>query len=158
MNSTLESSGAIMEVDMPEQPSRHVGPVIIVDDDSADAMLAEGVIDELQPKLPVQILTSGEDFISYLKGEGLYHDRVHYPYPGLVLLDLKMPGMDGFAVLEWLKANAEHSKIPVVVLSGFLGMAAQVTRAYQLGARSFLPKPVQQADIESLLTQLNISV
>jgi len=138
-------------------PSRE-GPVVIVDDDPSDAMLAEGVVDELQPKFPVQILTSGEDLIAYLGGEGLYKDRANYPSPGLVLLDLKMPRMDGFAVLEWLKAHPKYSEIPIVVLSGMNGIAAQVTRAYQLGAHSFLPKPVQQQDIESILSVLKISI
>lgn len=134
------------------------GPVVIVDDDPYDAMLAEGIIDELQPRFPIQILTSGEDLISYLQGDGLYHDRSHYPYPGVVLLDLKMPKMDGFDVLKWLKDHPEHKDIPIVVLSGFVDMAGQVTRAYQLGAHSFLPKPVRQEDIESILSVLKIAV
>jgi CheY-like chemotaxis protein len=61
-------------------------------------------------------------------------------------------------VLEWLKEHPEFSKIPIVVLSGFVGMAGQVTKAYQLGAHSFLPKPVLQQDIESILSYLNISI
>ena len=134
------------------------GPVLIVDDDPYDAMLSEGVMEELQPKFPVQIITSGEDLMDYLQGDGLYQDRVHYPYPGLILLDLKMPGMDGFEVLKWLKSRPEHSEIPIVVLSGCVDLAGQVTRAVQLGAHSFLPKPVQQQDIRSILDVLNVSI
>src|SRR5271170_1886221 len=126
------------------------GPVIIVDDDPYDALQSEGVIDELQPRFPVQILTSGEDLVAYLQGESLYQDRIHYPLPGLVLLDLKMPKMDGFAVLEWLKDHPEHAEIPIVVLSGFADMVAHVTRAYGQGAHAFLPKPVQLRDIQSI--------
>lgn len=139
-------------------PAPPEGPVVIVDDDTADALMAEGVIDELEPHFPVQILTSGEDLIAYLRGEGLYADREQYPVPGLVLLDLKMPGMDGFDVLEWLKDHSEFAIAPVVVLSGCTDMAGQVTRAYQLGAHSFLPKPVQLADIQSVLSVLKISI
>jgi two-component system response regulator len=128
-----------------------------VDDDTADALLAEEVIDELQPRLPVQILTSGEDLIAYFQGEGLYQDRSRYPYPGLVLLDLKMPKMDGFAVLEWLKGHPEHTEVPIVVLSGFPGLVRQVMRACQQGAYSFLPKPVQLEDMQSILEILKIS-
>lgn len=134
------------------------GPVVIVDDDPYDALLTEGIVDELQPHFEVQILTSGEDLVAYLQGDGLYQDRSHYPIPGLVLLDLKMPQMDGFAVLEWLKNHPEHSSIPIVVLSGAADMVEQVTRAYALGAHSFLPKPIQQRDIESILTLLKISI
>ena len=134
------------------------GPVVIVDDEPTDAMFAEAVMDELQPAFPVQIIDSAEDFIAYLKGEGLYQDRERYPYPGLVLLDLKMPGMDGFAVLEWIKENPLHGDVPIVALSGFANMAGQVTRAYQLGAHSFLPKPVQLQDVRSILSLLKVTV
>ena len=134
------------------------GPVVIVDDDPYDAMLSEGVIDELNPKFPAQILTSGEDLVSYLQGNDLYQDRSRYPMPGLILLDLKMPKMDGFAVLEWLKNHPEHANIPMVVLSGFVGMVEQVTRAYGQGAHAFLTKPVQLRDIQSILSLLKISI
>jgi len=158
MNSTTtENAGATAGADVAAQTARE-GPVIIVDDDPYDALQSEGVIDELQPKFPVQILTSGEDLVAYLQGDGLYKDRIHYPLPGLVLLDLKMPRMDGFAVLEWLKVHPEYVEIPVVVLSGFVDMASQVTRAYQLGAHSFLPKPVQLQDIRSILSLLKTSI
>ncbi len=134
------------------------GPVLIVDDDPYDAITAEGVVGDLGPVFPVQILTSGEDLIAYLQGENIYHDRAQFPYPGLILLDLKMPSMDGFEVLQWLKDHPEHSKVPVVVLSGLAGMAGLVTKAYQLGAHSFLPKPVQAQDIQSILSIMKMSV
>jgi CheY-like chemotaxis protein len=133
-------------------------PVVIVDDEACHAMLAEGVFDELRPGFPVHILTSGQDLVAYLEGEDLYRNRSQYPYPSLVLLDLKMPKMDGFEVLRWLKTHPKHSEIPVVVLSGVAGMAEQVTRAYRMGAHSFLPKPVQHRDVKSVLSLLKISV
>jgi CheY-like chemotaxis protein len=158
MKSIVENAGAADAENTAAHTWAREGPVVIVDDDSSDALLAEGVIDELQPRFPVQILTSGEDLVAYLQGEGLYQDRSHYPSPGLVLLDLKMPKMDGFAVLEWLKSHPQHADVPIVVLSGCVDMAGQVTRAYQLGAHSFLPKPVQQQDIQSILSLLKISI
>jgi len=158
MNSIMENAGAATAVNAVTQSSAREGPVVIVDDDASDALLAEGIIDELKPRFPVQILSSGEDLVAYLQGKDLYHDRSQYPYPGLVLLDLKMPKMDGFALLQWLKDHPEHAQIPIVVLSGCVNMAGQVTRAYQLGAHSFLPKPVQQEDIQSILSLLKVSI
>jgi CheY-like chemotaxis protein len=157
LNSAMENADADAGGNATAQSVRE-GPVIIVDDDPYDALQSEGVVDELPPKFEVQILTSGEDLVAYLQGESLYADRSHYPLPGLVLLDLKMPGMDGFAVLEWLKNHPEYSEIPIAVLSGCVDMAGQVTRAYQLGAHSFLPKPVQLQDIRSILSLLKISI
>jgi CheY-like chemotaxis protein len=66
--------------------------------------------------------------------------------------------MDGFAVLEWIKARPEFASLPVVVLSGYVDMAGQVTRAYQAGANSFLPKPIKVQDLQSVLSILNISI
>jgi CheY-like chemotaxis protein len=158
MSSTIEKAGAAAEASAAIGSSAKEGPVVIVDDSTYDAMQVEGVIEELQPKFPAQILTSGEDLVAYLQGEGLYKDRSHYPYPGLVLLDLKMPKMDGFAVLEWLKGHPQHADVPIVVLSGFADMAEQVTRAYGQGAHSFLPKPIQLQDIKGILSLLKVSV
>jgi CheY-like chemotaxis protein len=158
MNSIVEYVGEAVAINAVTQTSAREGPVIIVDDNASDALLTEEVIDELEPRFPVEILTSGEDLVAYLQGDDLYHDRSQYPYPGLVLLDLKMPKMDGFEVLQWLKDHPEHAEVPIVVLSGFVDMAGQVTKAYQLGAHSFLPKPVQQEDIQSILSLLKISV
>jgi CheY-like chemotaxis protein len=134
------------------------GPVVIVDDDPYDAELSEGVVQELEPRFPVQILSSGEQFVAYLQGEEPYHDRTQYPLPGLVLLDLKMPRMDGFAVLEWLQAHPEHAGVPIVVLSCFVGMVAQVTKAYGQGAHAFLTKPILLRDIQGILSLLKISI
>ena len=69
-----------------------------------------------------------------------------------------MPKMDGFEVLEWLKNHPEHAGVPVVVLSGRFDMPGQVTKAYQSGAHSFLPKPVQEQDIRSILSLLKVSI
>jgi two-component system response regulator len=142
----------------PAAPGRKDGPVVIVDDDPADAMLAEGVFDVCQSRFALQILTSGEDLVAYLQGTGLYNDRIHYPYPGLILLDLNMPKMDGFAVLEWVRGHPEHGDVPIVVLSGFSDLVEQVTRAYTRGAHSFLPKPIQLQDIKTILSILKISI
>lgn len=157
MNSTAEKSDGARSVSPVPTFSRE-GPVVIVDDDPYDAILSEGVVDELQPKFDVQILTSGEDLVAYLQGEGLYQDRSHYPMPGLVLLDLNMPKMDGFAVLEWLKNHPEFADTPIVVLSGHADMVREVTRAYGQGAHSFLPKPVQLHDLQSIVSMLKLSI
>ncbi len=158
MDSGMEDAGSVVGGNTPAPTWTREGPVVIVDDDPYDSILAEGVISELQPRFPIQILSSGEDLVAYLQGDGLYQDRTRYPLPGLVLLDLKMPKMDGFEVLEWLKAHPEHADVPIVVLSGFVDMVEQVTRAYDRGAHSFLTKPVQLRDIQSILSLLKISI
>jgi|SRR5665213_575217 len=134
----------------PEQPK---GTILIVDDDADDALLTQRAIRKLAAHFRAQIVNSGEKLISYLQGESDFSDRNKHPYPILVLLDLKMPEMDGFEVLHWLRDHPPHSYIPVVVLTG-AGEFQLVRRAYSMGARSFLTKPLQADDFESTLQRL----
>lgn len=134
------------------------GPVMIVDDNGYDAVLAQREIEELNLRYPVQILCSGEDLIAYLLGEGLYADRESYPLPSVILLDLHMPQMDGFAVLDWLKANPRYATAPVVVLSGMTGIAQQVAKSFQHGAKFFLTKPIDLEDFKAVVSALQVRI
>jgi DNA-binding response OmpR family regulator len=83
----------------------------------------------------------GEEAVVYLAGEGRYADRLRYPLPGLVLLDLKLPRRSGLEVLQWLREQQVLRRLPVVVLSSSRE-ATDIDRAYDLGANSYLVKPV----------------
>jgi CheY-like chemotaxis protein len=87
------------------------------------------------------VAQTGEEAVAYLSGEGRYRNRTEFPLPALVLLDLKMPGMDGFDVLKWVREQPGLSLLRVVVLTSSDSMR-DVNLAYQLGANSFLVKPV----------------
>src|SRR5207248_11387786 len=78
----------------------------------------------------------------YLKGDGKYGNRDEHPLPDLLLLDLKMPRMDGFQVLQWLRQQPGLSSLRVVVLTSSEDLR-DVNTAYQLGANSFLVKPLE---------------
>src|SRR5579862_6264025 len=78
------------------------GTVLIVDDNEDDVVLARRALGKLFPQLCTRAVHSGEEFIAYLQEENGFSDRTEFPYPTLVLLDLKMGGMDGFDVLRWL--------------------------------------------------------
>ena len=148
----------VIKSDKFARASAKEGPVLIVDDDPYDALLAESVLDELEPRYAGQILTCGEDLLAYLQGEGLYKNRALFPSPSMILLDLNMPGMSGFDVLAWLKLHPEFSDVRVVVLSGAEDMVGQVTKAYGQGSDAFLPKPVKLEDLRSALSHLKISI
>jgi CheY-like chemotaxis protein len=80
--------------------------------------------------------------VKYLNGDPPYNDRATYPLPGVILLDLRMPRVDGFEVLAWLQQHPDiAAHIPVVVLSGSF-LAEDVRRARQLGAASYEVKPL----------------
>ena len=114
--------------------------VLLVDDDRNDLALFGMAADKADVNIWLQTATGAEQAIEYLEGKGVYGDRTMHPMPDLLLLDLLMPGMDGFAFLAWRKGCAAFSKLPVVILSG-LGDQVRIERALALGADGFLPKP-----------------
>jgi CheY-like chemotaxis protein len=90
---------------------------------------------------PMHVVRDGEQAIAYLLGEGPYSNRAEHPLPDLILLDLKLPRIDGFEVLEWLRSHPSLRSIPVLVLTSSDQMK-DVNRAYDLGAIKFLVKPL----------------
>ena len=90
---------------------------------------------------PLFVVKDGEEVISYLSGKGKYSNRAEFPLPELLLLDLKMPKLDGFEVLRWVRQNPGLQALRVVVLTSSEEIS-DVNRAYQLGANSFLVKLV----------------
>lgn len=136
------------------QENWQAGTVLIVDDDLNEMLSAHRVIATTCPQLWVRNVRSGQDLIRYLQGEGEFADRIDFPYPVLILLDLRMAGMQGFDVLRWLAAHPPHNLIPVVVFtaSGDWQLAQQ---AYSLGARSFLSKPLRANEFKDTIAVID---
>jgi CheY-like chemotaxis protein len=128
---------------------RQQGTVLIVDYEPDDLRLTQRVVAAVCPELCIMCVMSGEEMICYLKGENWYSNRSDFPYPFFALLDLRMPGMRGFDVLRWLRDHPPHNMLPVVVLT-VSGESVVVQRAYELGARSFLTKPIKPDELREI--------
>jgi len=91
----------------------------------------------------LQVVNDGQEAIDYLSGTGIYADREKYPIPHVILLDLKMPRVDGFGFLKWLHVESPpHLKrLPVIVMSTS-SEPKDVDRAYDLGVNCYLTKPI----------------
>src|SRR5207245_11208845 len=87
--------------------------------------------------------------IEYLKGTPPFNDRARYPFPRLLLLDLKMPKVNGFEVLAWLEMRPEFSSLPAVVLSSSV-FQGDSQKALDLGSREFLTKPYEREELVTL--------
>jgi CheY-like chemotaxis protein len=127
--------------------------VLIVDDDSDDIKLTQRTIASVCPQLNTIGLNSADALIAYLQGEKDYADRDRFPCPFLLLLDLRMPGKNGFDVLAWLRSHPPHDRLPAVVLTA-TGAVMVARQAYALGARSFLNKPISGAEFLEMMRSL----
>jgi CheY-like chemotaxis protein len=127
--------------------------ILIVEDDPLDRELVERAFRVAAPDAFIHAAPNGEVAISYLKGTDGYADRTQFPYPNLIVTDLKMPIADGFAVLEFLKSHPQLAVIPTVVLSGSADQN-DVSTAYRLGASSYIAKPSSTAEMHVRLNAL----
>jgi CheY-like chemotaxis protein len=128
--------------------------IMVVDDNADDRFFIEKAFRAIGLKDPLHLIPSGGEAIEYMMGEGKYSDRDLYAYPTFIMTDLRMPGVDGFAVLEHLLNNPEWAVIPTVVLTSSRDLD-DIKRAYRLGASSYHVKPNSQAALEQLLKVLH---
>ena len=117
-----------------------MAPVLLVDDNADDVLLMTRAFSATAITVPLRVLSDGAAAIEYLSGAGEYADRAAHPLPALMLLDLKMPRISGFAVLDWLRQQPALKRLPVVVLTSS-SQEMDVNRAYDLGANSYIVKP-----------------
>lgn len=115
--------------------------ILLVDDNRMDVELALDAFREAHLGNRIEVADGGQQALDYLFGEGDYGDRERYPLPNLILLDLKMPGIDGFEVLRRIKAVLPLKRIPVIILSSSRE-EGDWALSYDIGANSYLIKPV----------------
>jgi CheY-like chemotaxis protein len=114
--------------------------LLIVDDDENDLLLIKRAFRDIGITGPIHTLRSGTQAIDYLKALPPYSDRQKFPYPTFIIIDLKMPALDGFAVLEHLKQNPKWAIIPTIIFTSS-GDADDIKTAYRLGASAYHIKP-----------------
>ena len=121
--------------------------ILHVEDDENDAILFRKACE--RAGLPAQTfrVDAADQARSYLLGEGIYADRILYPLPHIIVLDLKMPRMDGFEFLKWLRHEEKFAAIPVLVFTASISREDK-SRALAEGASSFFIKP---ASFEALV-------
>ncbi len=127
--------------------------ILVAEDDASDALLLKLAFRRTNNNSDVHFVQNGEEVIAYLLGEAPFEDRNQFPLPGVLLLDLRMPRVDGYDVLEWLGQHREFRGITVGVLSGMEGTAS-IQRAFELGADFYLIKPHDPAELASLVNQI----
>jgi CheY-like chemotaxis protein len=124
--------------------------ILAVDDEHDAHFLLKRAFRQSETGIPLISLTNGDEAVEYLAGKKQYNDRTAFPLPSLLLLDLKMPGKNGFEVLEFIRENPELQDIPVVVFS-CSDEKADVIRAYALGCHAYVRKAVGLNELVALV-------
>lgn len=128
----------------------HTGAILVVEDSEDEAKMLQTALAGVGIVNPIELVHRVPDAIRCLKRVTPYDNPDKYPPVAVILLDLKLPGMDGFQFLDWLKLHPEFDEILVIVISG-LDDLTSIRRAYALGADSFLTKPCGLLDLQNLM-------
>ena len=118
----------------------HEAVILVAEDREDDVLLIRQAFALARIPHLLFFVHDGEEVISYLEGAGQYGNRIEYPLPDLLLLDLKMPKIDGFEVITWVRKQPSLAPLRILVLTSSSDIR-DVNRAYRLGANSFLVKP-----------------
>lgn len=127
--------------------------IMIIDDDISDLELIKRAFGLIAGRNKLLCMNSGREALAYLQGDGEFSDRAANPYPSMLITDIKMPGVDGFEILENLQNNPSRAIIPAVVLSSSED-PDDILTAYRLGAYSYFVKPYRYEDMCDLANNL----
>jgi CheY-like chemotaxis protein len=127
--------------------------ILIAEDDASDVYLLQRAFSAAQIPASLHVVRDGQEAIDYLEGRAAFSDRNTHPLPDLMLLDLKMPRMNGFDVLNWVRQRPGLKRLPVTVLTSS-DQAVDINRAYDLGANSYLVKPHGTNELAELIRRV----
>ena len=124
--------------------------LLVADDSQVDRFLLQRAFDETGVALRALFVVDGQEVLDYLKGVDGFGDRQEHPLPALIILDLKMPRLNAFDVLKWLKSQPDHHNTPVMILTDS-DDAQDINRAYRMGVSAYVRKPSRASEIPDLV-------
>jgi CheY-like chemotaxis protein len=119
---------------------RNVRQILLADDDAEDALVIQLALKRAGAEDPVHVVTSSEEVIAFMNGEGEYANRALYPLPTLVVLAIRLPLLRDFRALRWIRQRPQYNAIGVVVLSG-VEYDNERAIAHELGADRYIVMP-----------------
>lgn len=128
--------------------------ILLVEDEAAHAQLTIRAIRKAGNANRIDTVSDGEEALDYMFNRGKFSDEKQYPTPGLILLDIKLPGIDGTEVLKHIKEDSRLKKIPVVMLTTS-ERSEDVELCYEHHANSYLTKPVGYQEFEEKIRSLD---
>ncbi len=129
--------------------------IMLIEDDEGHRLLIRENLRSAGIVNDVVEMRDGQHALDYLTRRGQYQDPAKSPRPGLILLDIKMPKVDGFALLEKVKADPQLRAIPVLMLTS-TDDQSEVNRCYTLGANSYVVKPIRYEEFQERVKALGL--
>ena len=120
--------------------------ILLAEDSADDQWFFRRTLNHVAPGTRLIIVCDGDELLCYLNGEGIYADRNNYPIPSLLMLDLKLPKVNGLQILELIKDNPSWKEMRIAILSGTTDPEDQ-RRVQQLGGGRIIRKPVSTGEL-----------
>ena len=136
------------------QPPRRTATILLVEDNRLDIELTLDAFKASRLKNSLYVVRSGQEALDYLFGREPYNDRGKYPLPDIILLDLKLPGIDGHEVLRQIKTTPMIKRLPVIILTSSQE-EIDLSKSYDNGANSYLVKPLKAGTFLDVVRQIN---
>ena len=128
--------------------------LLYVDDSPDDRLLVQRACEKARVSFRLKTVNSGIQAIRYLSGRMEFADQAEHPLPDLIFLDLKMPDMDGFEVLRWIRVNPTTRLIPVVLYTASF-MTEDIAKGFAEGANCFISKPPKLSTLTEIVRAAN---
>lgn len=128
-------------------------PILVVEDSPDDAEILADAVEGARIANPVHYVEDGAAAVEYLEGTGEFTDRTQHPLPGLIILDINLPKMNGLEVLEYIRSNDATRDLPVVMLT-VSNSDEDVLRSYELETVVYIQKPVTAENLTAVVHAL----
>lgn len=129
--------------------------VLMAEDDEHDIIATRRAWKACRMTNPLYIVNNGEECLDYLARRGSYAEPSSSPTPGILLLDLNMPRMDGLETLQHIRSSEQHRSLPVVMLTTSKADEDRL-RSYELGANAYIVKPVGFDNFSEAIRTINL--
>lgn len=130
-----------------------LAPILLAEDEETDVFWFQRALKKAGIERLLMTVPDGREAIRYLLGEEPFADRSRHRLPALIVLDLKMPIVDGFDVLRWLQTRGDLAEVPALVLTSS-DKPADRASAFELGARGYYVKPGNPADLVTVVEEM----